>query len=159
MRLHIEKVKAGRTSKLYSAINEYGVECFEVSIIEGNIEIDDLNAKEKYYINQFNSILEGYNTTSGGEGRTNYADIDDVLVIGMAKEGVDNKAIAREFGVSTMTIQRILRANNIYRYGKINDSELVELWQDNTINWLAKYYGVNEKTIRRHAKKLGLRKR
>lgn len=44
-------------------------EDFEISILQDNINIEDLNDKEKYYIKLYNSFDEnGFNLTSGGEG-------------------------------------------------------------------------------------------
>ena len=55
--------------QIYQAIRKYGVDNFEVSILETLDVIDKqkLNELEKYYINKFNSFKDGYNMTSGGD--------------------------------------------------------------------------------------------
>lgn len=51
---------------LYKAIRKYGIENFEFTVLEECLE-NELSQKEIYYIKQFNSFLEGYNETTGGE--------------------------------------------------------------------------------------------
>lgn len=51
---------------LYRAINKYGIENFSISIIE---QTDNLEEREKFWINYYNSYAEGYNATLGGDGR------------------------------------------------------------------------------------------
>lgn len=74
-RLSDHKDQSKRTkTKFYNAVRKYGWENFEYSIIE---EMDmetkqqlnlHLSLREIYYINEFNTIKKGYNTTIGGEG-------------------------------------------------------------------------------------------
>jgi group I intron endonuclease len=48
---------------------KYGRDIFERIILEDNINsIEELNDKEKYYIKKYNTLNEGYNSTSGGDG-------------------------------------------------------------------------------------------
>lgn len=53
--------------KIYTAFREYGIENFEFSIIE-NCSKEQLNEREIYWINYYNSFYDGYNMTLGGEG-------------------------------------------------------------------------------------------
>lgn len=60
---------------LYNAIKKYGFSNFVVEVLV-IIELDDdikitkkeLNTLEIYYIKKFNSFIDGYNLTAGGEG-------------------------------------------------------------------------------------------
>lgn len=61
-------------TKFYNAIKKYGWDSFNHVILEW-IEAETieklmvlLNEKEKYYINQYDSYYNGYNSTFGGEG-------------------------------------------------------------------------------------------
>lgn len=47
------------------AINKYGKENFTVEQLDTANTPDELNEKEKYYIEKLNSIVEGYNITEG----------------------------------------------------------------------------------------------
>lgn len=52
---------------LYAAFDKYGLDNFEFVILEQCLP-DKLNEKEKYYIDQYNTMNLGYNLTGGGEG-------------------------------------------------------------------------------------------
>lgn len=57
---------------LYRAIQKYGLENFDLQIIETFNVSDDiksiLNVKEMYYISKYDSYKNGYNCTLGGDG-------------------------------------------------------------------------------------------
>lgn len=53
-------------TKFYSALRKYGLEAFEVEVID-LCPIDELDEKEIYYIAQYNSFHHGYNSTEGGQ--------------------------------------------------------------------------------------------
>lgn len=56
-----------RNFKFYNAIKKYGWDAFLWGIIEEcNIEL--LNEKEKFWINEYNTYHTGYNSTLGGDG-------------------------------------------------------------------------------------------
>lgn len=58
---------SGYDSKFYRAIRKYGIDSFEWSIIESDIEINNLDDAEKKYIKIHDSYLNGYNSTEGGQ--------------------------------------------------------------------------------------------
>jgi len=47
---------------------KYGKNIFDRTIIEDNISNELLNEKEKFYIKEHNSFVEGYNLSLGGDG-------------------------------------------------------------------------------------------
>lgn len=51
---------------LYKAFRKYGIENFEFSIIE-ECSAEELRAKEKYWIQYYDTFNNGYNSTEGGE--------------------------------------------------------------------------------------------
>jgi group I intron endonuclease len=53
------------------AIDNYGIENFERTILERCSTKDDLNDREKFWIKEKNSIINGYNLTNGGTGGDN----------------------------------------------------------------------------------------
>lgn len=59
--------------KLYQAMRKYGFDQFEFSVIE-ECENDDLEVKEKYYIELYNTIINGYNEALGGSGKPLWTD-------------------------------------------------------------------------------------
>lgn len=52
---------------LRKAVDKYGTDSFKIELIEECSE-DGSNEKEIYYINFYNSIKNGYNSTVGGDG-------------------------------------------------------------------------------------------
>jgi len=68
---HKTAAKSGSKIKFHRALRKYGIDNWEISILE-EINIDSkVLDREIWHINNLNSIKEGYNTTTGGEG-TNY---------------------------------------------------------------------------------------
>lgn len=52
---------------IHQAIRKYGIENFQISILEDEISDETIDEKEKCYIKKHNSILpNGYNMTEGG---------------------------------------------------------------------------------------------
>ena len=57
-----------KCSVFWKAIQKYGFKNFEVEILE-EVKVSELNEKEEYYIEKYNSLApNGYNLTNGGEG-------------------------------------------------------------------------------------------
>ncbi len=56
--------------KLYSAFAKHGVGNFRVEEIDRATSMDELNLKEQFWIEQLDSMENGYNLTSGGLNRT-----------------------------------------------------------------------------------------
>lgn len=59
-------------TKLSRAIRKYGKENFIIKIIDTALNKEELNIKETYYINFFDSIKNGYNMTDGAIGGNTY---------------------------------------------------------------------------------------
>lgn len=53
-------------NKIDKAINKYGITNFNISILEVAYNNYSADIKEKYYIDLYNSITEGYNINNGG---------------------------------------------------------------------------------------------
>ena len=74
---HLKAMERNDT-KFYHAINKYGEDQFEVSILEEVVCIDKfelkakLNEKERFWIEFLNSKKNGYNSTTGGDGVVGY---------------------------------------------------------------------------------------
>lgn len=65
-------------SVFYEAIQKYGIEQFDLTILEKDLHSQELlNEKEKYYIEKYNTYVKdgyGYNIASGGQsGSNNYS--------------------------------------------------------------------------------------
>ncbi len=53
-------------TKFYSALRKYGLDAFEIEILE-LCPIEELDKKEIFYINKYDSFHHGYNSTLGGQ--------------------------------------------------------------------------------------------
>lgn len=54
--------------KIYKAMRDIGIENFQYSILE-ECSNDILSEREKFWIDKYNSVFEGYNTALGGTGK------------------------------------------------------------------------------------------
>ena len=61
---------SGCKSAIHEAIKKYGKENFQIILVEDNIPDNQINQKERYWINVFNSYKNGYNLTPGGDGKS-----------------------------------------------------------------------------------------
>ncbi len=67
---HIQESKTFSERPLYRAMNKYGLDNFNVKVLEETTE-DKLSEREIYWIEHFNSYNRGYNATTGGESNKN----------------------------------------------------------------------------------------
>lgn len=150
--------------KIYNAMNKYGKENFYCELLEDNVSIEELNDREIYYIEKYDSFENGYHSTKGGDGKFINKDYDIENIVSQYESGISAIKIAKEYNVSHSTIDRILHVNNIETRKdgkKLFDymlDEIVELTNVCTYNEIASLYSVNEKTIRRFLSKHGFRK-
>lgn len=67
---HIKESKLESNRPFMLAINKYGENNFIFETIDSANNLDELNDKEIYWINFYNSVLpNGYNVTGGGQGK------------------------------------------------------------------------------------------
>lgn len=102
---------------LSRAIRKYGLENFDFSIIE-ECSIQDLNTKEKYWIEYYNSFFDGYNQTIGGDASIGQPK-EVIISVFYDLENTDltHSQIAEKNGVSIETVQGI----NSGRYWKMDN--------------------------------------
>ena len=99
--------KRNEKRPLYAAMRKYGIEHFQIELIE---ETDNPEDREIYWINYFGSYSKGYNATKGGDGKQLY---NYELIISRLKEYPYPCDIAEEFGCSKDLIYNIAKQNNI----------------------------------------------
>ena len=64
---HKQRYRKGSISKLYSAMDKYGVDNFSFNIITWCDSRDDANELEQFLIEECETQSKGYNITSGGD--------------------------------------------------------------------------------------------
>jgi group I intron endonuclease len=88
---HIQESKTFSERPLYRAINKYGLDNFNIKVIEETDE-DKLSEREIYWIEYFNSYNRGYNATTGGESNKNIReDIKDKISESMSNVSRSNE--------------------------------------------------------------------
>ena len=96
---------------LYRAFKKYGIDNFSFEILE-ECPIEELNEKEIYYINYYDTYNNGYNQTTGGQGNSNNIvklSCEDVNIIYdlLLYSSISQKEIAQMFQVGNDTISEI----------------------------------------------------
>lgn len=115
------KYNSSKSSIIHLAIKKYGVENFSFEIIE-QCSQKQLNEREVYWINYYNSYNEGYNLTRGGDGNYQY---DYDIFLKLWNEKYNEKEIAQILQCSTDTVMTALH------YFKISEQEIRSRGQNN----------------------------
>ena len=70
---HLKDFKRKRCANrpLYRAIRKYGIDAFNVETLE-KVKLENLSERETYWIEHFHTYTDGYNATSGGDGKVLY---------------------------------------------------------------------------------------
>lgn len=93
---------------LYAAMRKYGIENFEISLLE---ETNNPEEREVYWIEQKRSFKFGYNATLGGDGKR-YIDYD--LVIATYQELQNMTETAHRLDINISSVKKILNNSNIF---------------------------------------------
>lgn len=108
---HIRDSKRARCEKrpLYSAMNKYGAENFQISLVE---QCDNSLAEEReaYWIKKFDSYHNGYNATLGGDGK---AYLDYELIKETYLAGNNIQETAEKCSCCEDSVHTVLRSYNI----------------------------------------------
>ena len=92
---------------LYNAIQKYGVENFSISLLEDNIQDNEINEREKFWISKLNTYYQGYNATLGGDGQNR---IDRIKLKELYDLGYNNREIADIMGFERSNISRAIKS-------------------------------------------------
>ena len=136
------------------AMFKYGVDNFTFYVIE-TCDDEDVNQRETYWINKFNTYKDGYNSTLGGEGcirdiyylsNTNIRPISCYTLEGEYIKDYDSRGIAsKELGIKKSSITACIKGTTFqsggYRWSW-KDSELVDI--EKRVNKRGKLYGIRQ---------------
>ena len=109
-KMHIKDAfKRNQESRpLYKAINKYGVEHFHIEAIEYCL-IEDLEQREQYWIEKYDSYHSGYNATRGGDGKVLF---DYNKILQLICEQKTYKEICNIIGCSEDTVRAVSKIYN-----------------------------------------------
>lgn len=140
-----DRIKKHRTSdkyyntKISKAICKYGFESISWEIIFESDDNNIINQKEKEFIILFDSIENGYNTSTGGDGGdtiSNNPNKNDIIKRQLKSKGIDNyitidenlysmiiedykenlvgiRSLSKKYNISRQRLARLLKYNNI----------------------------------------------
>lgn len=93
---------------LHRAIRKYGIDNFSFEFIE-ECCVEDLDKRERYWIQYYDSFISGYNLTFGGNSSANRENADKVISIIKELEETDliQKDIAIKYNISEEMVQGI----------------------------------------------------
>lgn len=162
-RLRTHKQKHSNCKKLKEAFLKYGIDNFNIEILEDNIPFKELDLKETYYIQIYKSIEFGYNIKEGNskhKGRDFHIISDNIKenVITSYIKGMPTDIIAFQQGICITSVYNILKnTEKIQNKGwfnagraKINFEELKALKQQGYgTSYLAKYFNVSKSSVKR----------
>jgi group I intron endonuclease len=112
---HVTYAKLKRYNMpLHKAIVKYGESRFKLCIISSAVTNKEANSKEKYFISLLDTFKNGYNATTGGEGRPNRPLSKSITdsIIHKYKSGCSYREISSEFHVDNKRIKQILLEGN-----------------------------------------------
>lgn len=150
---------------LSRAIRKYGVEAFEFEILENELSLEEANTREDYWIEYYNTIINGYNQQRGGNNRTKLSDAQiEEIRNKIANTKMSYSEICEEYGCSGGFLTAINKGESypsskysyplrITKNGKhLSDEalkDIVEKLKDKTLTLaqIAKEYGVSQNVI------------
>lgn len=140
----------------HKAIQKYGVENFEWEVIE-QCKKKDLDEREIYWIEYYDSYNKGYNCTKGGEGNSGEGSPNWKGGISYDPEHKkeygkqyyeENKEKMKEYGKQWYEVNKEKRKQYRKQYYEVNKEELKE----RTKQHMKEYYEANKEKIKEKAK-------
>lgn len=110
---HINEAKTGDNSKWHQAIREQGIENFTFEILEECLP-EQLNDREIYWINYYDSYNNGYNSTPGGQSKY----FDPQAIYEAWDQGLSPLEISQKLNIGTTTVY-----NNLIGYANYDKRE------------------------------------
>ena len=104
-----------KPTPFHAAILKYGIDSFKVEIIE-TVEAEELNEREIYWIDYYDSYYNGYNATLGGQQGKKYT-LNDCLPYW--NQGLTIQEISKLTKINASTISNLLVSE-----GKITEEEI-----------------------------------
>ena len=125
------------TCHIHRAIKKYGWDNFTVEVVEDCIPNEQLNDREIYWIEYYNSFKEGYNMNLGGNGRlVNTREVLELWEQGNTITDITNqlptkkdtvRQILHEAGITSEEIQH---RKGIHRSPDLDLEKIRKLWEE-----------------------------
>lgn len=112
-----KNLKGDYQTKFYRALRKHGIDNFTFEIIEIVKNPMDLNEREAFWVEKYNSFARGYNSTPGGDAVTGGNDLhpnaknSNKEVLELKRKLVETKIsqgdLAKEYGITQSTVSLI----------------------------------------------------
>lgn len=136
-----KKERDSYNSHFHQAIRKYGPENFIYEIIE-NVNDSELNERETYWIEYYDSFNNGYNSTLGGGGNRKYKPQD---IINAWEKGYTYKQIKQLLGCSKNVIAVTLKNAGFSFEERLEVGQIKPIYQyDLEGNFIAKWKSTKE---------------
>lgn len=107
--------KNDQDKALYRAIRKYGLENFTFEVVQDGIETyEELDKAEIYWIHYFNSFVNGYNSTFGGQKYHEILPIPEIIQDYKITKSARKTAL--KFNLDHSTVDDILNAAGVKRF-------------------------------------------
>ena len=103
---------------LYEAIRKYGIEHFSIKVVE-ECPLEELDERERYWIEQYQSFKNGYNATLGGDGRPY---LDYSLIVKTYNQLKSIKQTAEILHIDRSSVSKALLATKSYTSEQIKEN-------------------------------------
>ena len=110
---HVREYLNG-TTKFYKGIQQYGIENFRFEIVE-LCHKDQLNEREIYWIDFYDSFNNGYNSTLGGSNKNS---IDEENILNLYNRGFTPKEIQEKLNIGLTTVYKYLTLSPKFQENK-----------------------------------------
>lgn len=139
----IEHCRAKDNFPIHLAIQKYGKENFNISLLE---EIDKPEERERYWIEQLGTFKNGYNATCGGDGKP-YLDYD--LIVATYNKVGNTTVTARLCNCSINSVRNILKSRNVniistQDISRLNNSQIIFMFDKETGEMLRSFPSISE---------------
>lgn len=144
--------------ELYVAVKEIGKDKFYVETLEDNVPLENLDEREIFYIEKYNSCDSGYNATKGGKGGVSFSILEQKEILNLAKQGKAAIEISELYSAHKMTVLRTLHNLGFWYYGMNLEllKDMVEKGKSNKD--IANAFGISAKSVPRILDRNGMRK-
>lgn len=106
---------------IHQAIRKYGIENFQIEVLEDNISDEQIDEKEQYYIKKYNTMApNGYNMTEGGLANktapvpSKISEEEYNQIVKAIENNMSFKNIALKFNVSYSYISDINNGSRLF---------------------------------------------
>lgn len=114
------KNKNNLDTKFYRAIKKYGKEKFHIEIVEKVNDEKILSEREIFWINEFDSIKNGYNTATGGIGGDTLTNNPNIELI---RKKISDKLKGYNNGNSTKIKAFNVKTNELIHFKCVKDCQ------------------------------------